>query len=109
MRNRLHMKVPEKVARGDVVRLMVKLNHPMESGWRTGNDGQPVPRALADSFVCLFNGREVFRADLDSGTSSDPYLSFFLRVEESGIVRFVWVGEDGTQFEKTARIKAHST
>ncbi len=109
MRNRLHMKVPEKVARGDVVRLMVKLNHPMESGWRTGQDGQVVPRALANSFVCMFNGLEVFRADLDSGTSSDPYLSFYLRVDESGSVRFVWTGNDGTQVEETARIEVDST
>jgi len=105
MRNRLHIKVPETVARGDVVRLRVKLNHPMESGWRTGHDGHAVPRALANRFVCLFNGGEVFSADLDSGTASDPYLSFYLRVEESGALRFVWVGEDGTEVEKTARIE----
>jgi sulfur-oxidizing protein SoxZ len=63
-----------------------------------------VPKALIGQFVCLFNGHEVFRADLDSGTASDPYLSFYVRVEESGVFRFVWSDDDGTWFEKDASI-----
>ncbi len=105
MRNRLHVKVPATVVRGEVVRVMTKLNHPMESGWRKRLDGQVVAKALMGEFVCLFNGREVFRADLDSGTASDPYLSFYVRIEESGVFRFVWSGEGDTRFEREARIE----
>ena len=104
MRNQLHVKVPSTAAKGEVVRLMTKLNHPMESGWRKSHDGGKVPKALIGQFVCLFNGREVFRADLDSGTASDPYLSFYVRVEESGVFQFVWSDDDGTRFEKDASI-----
>jgi sulfur-oxidizing protein SoxZ len=104
MRNQLHVKVPATAAQGEVVRLMTKLNHPMESGWRKHHDGQRVPKALIGQFVCLFNGREVFRADLDSGTASDPYLSFYVRIDESGVFQFVWSGDDGTRFEKDAAI-----
>ena len=105
MDKRLHIKVPPKAGKGEVVRLMTKLNHPMESGWRKRLDGQVVPRALAGEFVCLFNGQEVFRADLDSGTASDPYLSFYVRVEKSGVFRFMWTGEDNSRFEREAGIK----
>ncbi len=105
MRNPIHVKVPRTAAKNEVVRLMTKLNHPMESGWRQRLDGQTVPKALAGRFVCLFNGREVFRADLDSGTASDPYLSFHVRVAESGEFRFVWTDEDGNSIEKIARIE----
>jgi sulfur-oxidizing protein SoxZ len=105
MRNQLHIKVPPTAAKGEVVRLMTKLNHPMESGWRNRQDGQKVSKALIGQFVCLFNDREVFRADLESGTASDPYLSFHVRVEESGTFQFVWSGEDGTRFEKHAPIE----
>jgi sulfur-oxidizing protein SoxZ len=83
---------------------MTKLNHPMESGWRQGADGQLVPKALAGEFVCLFNGREVFRADLESGTASDPYLSFYVRIDEDGSFRFVWSGDGGERFERDAAI-----
>lgn len=105
MRNRLHVKVPRTAAKGEVIRLMTKLNHPMESGWRQRLDGQVVPKALAGNFVCVFNGREVFRAELESGTASDPYLSFYVRVEESGVFRFVWIGESGNSFEREAEIE----
>ena len=107
MRNRLHVKVPRTAAKGEVIRLMTKLNHAMESGWRQRLDGQVVPKALAGNFVCVFNGREVFRAELESGTASDPYLSFYVRVEESGVFRFVWIGESGNSFEKQAAIEVH--
>ena len=105
MRNQLHVKVPRTAAKGEVVRLMTKLNHPMESGWRHRQDGQAVPKALAGQFVCLFNGNEVFRADLDSGTASDPYLSFHVRVEESGVFRFIWSGGGDVSFEQEASIQ----
>jgi sulfur-oxidizing protein SoxZ len=105
MRNQLHVKVPRTAVKGEVVRLMTKLNHPMESGWRHRQDGQVVPKALVGQFACLFNGREVFRADLESGTASDPYLSFHVRVEESGVFRFVWSGAEGARFEKEASIE----
>ena len=104
MRNQLHVKVPKTAAKGEVIRLMTKLNHPMESGWRQRLDGQVVAKALAGKFVCLFNGREVFGANLESGTSSDPYLSFHVRVEESGIFQFVWTDEGGNTIKKEARI-----
>jgi sulfur-oxidizing protein SoxZ len=99
MRNPLHIKVPVSARPREVVRIQAKLNHPMESGWRKRQDGSSVPRSLAGSMMCLYDGREVFRADMDSGTASDPYLAFYVRAESSGIVRIVWTGEAGERFE----------
>jgi sulfur-oxidizing protein SoxZ len=102
MRDQIHVKVPPRAKKGEVIRLMAKLNHPMESGWRQRLDGQLVPKDLAGEFTCLFNGREFFRAELDSGIASDPYLSFFARVEESGVFRFVWTDAEGRTHVKEA-------
>jgi sulfur-oxidizing protein SoxZ len=99
MRYPLHIKVPVRAARGEAVRIQAKLNHPMESGWRKRQDGSSVPKSLAGSMVCSYGGREVFRADMDSGTASDPYLAFYVRAENSGIVHVVWTGEAGERFE----------
>lgn len=105
MLKRLHVKVPSRARKGDVIRLMTKLNHPMESGWRQSHDGQLKPRDLVGEFTCLFNGKEVFRAELDSGTASDPYLSFHVRVEESGVFLFLWGGAGDERFEAEARVE----
>ena len=103
MRDRIHVKVPHRARKGEVIRLMTKLNHPMESGWQQRLDGQLVPKDLASEFTCLFNGREVFRAELDSGIASDPYLSFYVRIEETGVFRFVWIESGGRTHVKEAR------
>ncbi len=104
MSGRLHLKVPPTAGKGDIVRLMTKLNHPMESGWRQRHNGQSVPKDLVGEFTCLFNGKEVFRAELDSGTASDPYLSFFVRIEESGVFRFLWTGAGAARVEAEAQV-----
>jgi len=106
MRNPLHIKVPRTVRKGDIVRLMTKLNHPMEPGWRSTPDGAKAPKKLMGSFICLLDGTEVFRAALDSGTASDPFLSFYVRVSESGIFRFVWTGDGREHYEAEASVTA---
>lgn len=104
MTRRLHIKVPSRAAKGEVIRLMTKLHHPMESGWRKRQNGDLVPKDLVGEFVCSFNGREVFRAELEAGTASDPFLAFYAKVEESGVFSFVWSAETGDRFEAEARV-----
>ena len=104
MNTRLHIKVPRKAARGEVIKLMTKLHHPMESGWRKRQDGEPAPRDLVGEFVCSFNGEEVFRAELEAGTAADPFLAFYARVERSGTFRFTWGAEGGERYEAEAKV-----
>lgn len=105
MDKHLHIKVPRKASKGEVVRLMTKLNHPMESGWRRRQNGETVPKELINEFVCQLDGQEVFRAELDSGTAGNPYLSFYIRVQKSGIVRFTWRGAQGESYQGEAPIE----
>ena len=105
MSNRLHIKVPANAGKGDVIRLMTKLEHPMESGWRSRRNGEKVPKELIGEFVCSLDGAEVFRAELDSGTAGNPYLSFYVRVEKSGVFRFVWAGVQGERYQREAAIE----
>ena len=105
MNDRLHVKVPRKAKNGEIVRVMTKLNHPMESGWRRRQNGEVVPKDLIGQFVCLLDETEVFKAEFDSGTAGNPYLAFFVRVEKSGIFRFIWNGEQGESYQKEASIE----
>jgi sulfur-oxidizing protein SoxZ len=99
-----HIHVPRRAKKGEIIRIKAKLTHPMESGWRTGRDGQPVPRNLIETFLCLFNGQEVFRADFDAGVAPDPYLSFYIRATKSGAFHFVWIEESGERYERSSKI-----
>ena len=66
-----------------------------------------VPKDLIGEFVCLLDGTEVFKAEFDSGTAGNPYLSFFVRVEKSGLFRFLWTGEQGERYQKETRIEVN--
>lgn len=95
MKNKLYIKLPEKVQQGDVVFVRAKIDHDMESGWRTTQEGNAVPKNLIREFVCLYNGKEVFRAAFDAGMSPNPYIGFYIRASESGNIDCTWVTGDG--------------
>ncbi|NQU55631.1 MAG: thiosulfate oxidation carrier complex protein SoxZ [Rhodospirillales bacterium] len=96
----------QKVAKaGEVIQIKTKLKHPMETGWRENKSGQTVARNRINKFLCTFNGAEVFRADLHSGVSADPYLMFPAKVSQSGVFEFTWFEDGGHEYAKTASIK----
>ena len=99
------VKVPRRARQGEVIVLRAKLKHPMETGWRKTAAGETVPRKRIYKFVCEFEGQEIFRADLHSGVSADPYLMFFAKTSKSGSFRFQWFEDGGKVYEKTAAME----
>jgi sulfur-oxidizing protein SoxZ len=92
--------VPKKAKRGDVIEIKTLMSHIMETGFRHTAAGELVPRDIITSFVCRYNGTEVFRADLFPAIAANPYLSFFTVAKDSGKFEFEWVGDNG--FAETA-------
>ena len=72
------------------------LPHVMESGQRRDKDGKPIPRKIINKFVCEFNGKPVFTANLEPAIAANPYMQFHARLEESGTFKFTWTDDDGT-------------
>ncbi len=99
------VKIPQSAKVGALIAIKAKLKHPMETGWRENTNGQTVPRNRIYKFVCTFNEIEVFRADLHSGVSADPYLMFPAKVTESGVFRLTWFEDGGREYVKDAKIK----
>jgi len=99
------VKVPPRAKPGDVIMLRAKLHHPMETGWRKNAAGEVVPRKRIHTFTCTFGGAEVFRADISSGISADPYFAFFTTAAKSGTFRFKWLEDGGRVYEKTAALQ----
>lgn len=99
---RLH--VPPTARKGEVVQIRAKVPHPMETGWRKDIHGATVPKDRINHFECTFNGTAVFAADLYSGVSADPYITFFVRVDESGTFACSWQADGGRTFSRTAEI-----
>ncbi len=105
MAQRTHVRIPRRAGKGEIIHIKTKIDHPMESGRRLGQNGKPIPRNLIKKFFCLFNEREVFRADFDSGVAADPYLAFYFRATESGRFRLVWVAENGEKYDRSVTME----
>lgn len=93
------IRVPKSAAKGEVIEIKTLISHEMESGQRKDKDGNTIPRKIINRFACSMNGEEVFSADLEPAISANPYLSFFVKVEEAGDLTFTWVDDDGSVYE----------
>jgi sulfur-oxidizing protein SoxZ len=96
--------VPAKVRAGDIVEVKALVQHPMETGFRTGPDGALVPRHIINRFLCTFEGEEVFSADLHPAIAANPFLSFTLRASRSGTLTLRWFDDQGGGQVETARL-----
>ena len=96
--------VPKKAKRGDVIEIKTLMSHIMETGYRHTAAGQIVPRDIITSFICRYNGSEIFRADFFPAISANPYVSFFAIARDSGKFEFEWIGDNGFSTTASASI-----
>src|SRR3712207_3801233 len=91
------IQVPKQAKCGELVTVRVAIQHPMETGFRYDNMGRPIPKNVINTLVCRYNGDEVFRAEMGSGISANPYLQFYFRALASGEFVFEWIDDAGAR------------
>ena len=97
--------VPPTAKKGDVIEIKTLISHVMETGYRIGVSGEPIPRDIIDDFVCTYAGAEVFRAILFPAIAANPFISFFTVAKESGTLTFAWTDQRGETQVQSAEIK----
>jgi sulfur-oxidizing protein SoxZ len=101
---RVLLNVPKQVKKGEPFEVKLLISHPMESGQRRDQMGQPIPRDIINSFVCTYNGEEVLRAELFPAIAANPFLSFTVAVQESGTLAMTFTDDHGVAQTATASI-----
>ena len=96
--------VPAKAKRGEIIAIKTLISHIMESGFRHSSVGVPIPRDIIDTFVCTYNGEEVFRAKLAPAIAANPFVAFHTIATESGKIEFKWTGDNGFAATETVSI-----
>jgi len=99
------VQISRGVAAGGVLEVRLLVQHGMETGYRQDDIGKFIPRNIIRTLRCLYNGVQVFDADLSSGISANPYFQFFLRATVSGELVVNWVDDDGVQGEARQRVE----
>jgi len=96
--------VPAKAKRGEIITIKTLISHIMETGFRHSSIGVPIPREIIDTFVCTYNGEEIFRATLHPAIAANPFITFHTVATESGTIAFKWTGDNGFSATETAKI-----
>lgn len=96
---------PAQAKRGEIIEIKALILHPMETGYRHDiATGKTIPRDIIHTFVCRYNGEEIFRAELFPAVSANPFLSFFTAATESGTLALSWSDDRGTTQTETVPI-----
>jgi sulfur-oxidizing protein SoxZ len=96
--------VPKQAKRGEIIEIKTLVSHVMETGYRRSNVGAAIPRHIINSFVCTYNGEEIFRAELHPAIAANPFISFSTVATESGKLEFKWTGDNGFSASETTTI-----
>jgi sulfur-oxidizing protein SoxZ len=97
--------LPPENRRGEPIEVRISIRHPMETGYRTNESGEHVPRNVIRRFTCRYNGAPVFAVRMTSGIAANPYLRFFVTARESGTLDFEWVDDGGVRGEARAEVR----
>jgi sulfur-oxidizing protein SoxZ len=101
---RVVVTVPATAKRGEVIEIKTLAGHPMETGFRHTQTGELIPRDIIKTLVCLYNGAEIFRAELHPAVAANPLVSFTTVATESGTLEFRWTGDNGFSATQSASI-----
>lgn len=102
------VRVPSSVKKGEVFEVKSLISHKMESGQRTDENGETIPRFIINKFTATFNGEEVFSADWHPAISANPYMAFYMKAEESGDLVLSWTDDNGDTVTKTVKVNVTS-
>jgi sulfur-oxidizing protein SoxZ len=99
--------MPRQAKRGELIEIRTLIRHGMETGFRPGADGRILPRDIIHRFRCLYNGEQIFAAELFSAVAANPYIAFYTRAVDSGELVFQWEGDNG--FKQTETVVLNVT
>lgn len=95
--NMVRVQWPDKINAGDVVKVRMLVQHPMDTGYLQDFSGKLVPRNVIQLLTCTLNGQEVFRVAPSSGISANPYFEFFVRATSTSELKIEWTDDKGAK------------
>lgn len=103
--NTIRIGMPKQAKAGEIISIRTLINHEMETGFRRDNMGRAVPRRIIHEFVCIYDGEEVFRAELFPAMAANPFIQFTTVATKSGPVLFRWRDDTGQIFSQTSELQ----
>ncbi|MGA8514599.1 MAG: thiosulfate oxidation carrier complex protein SoxZ [Burkholderiaceae bacterium] len=106
----MRLNVTGNVSPGGTLQAVLLIGHPMESGYRTLDSGQRIPKNVIISIRAQMGGQTLFEAETGIGISANPYLAFPVplpaAIPATGLVLSVqWLDDAGQRGEIQRALK----
>ena len=98
------IRVPERIARGEVITVNAIIAHPMDTGFFRTAAGEPIPAYFIKDVVITYGDSEVARFEWTSGVSRDPMVTFSLRADRAAPLTMVWTDNKGGVYRQSANV-----
>lgn len=90
-----HMKMRVNL-QGDIADIRVLMQHPMETGQRRDESGQPIPARFIQTFTLHLNGALLVDGQLNTSVSRNPLFAFKARGVKAGdVIAVAWTDNTG--------------
>ena len=98
------IRLPDRITRGDVIRVTSIISHPMDTGFFRTAGGQPIPAFFIKDVVITYGDQEVARFEWTSGISRDPVVTFMLKADKEAPLTMVWTDSKGGVYRRSVDI-----
>jgi len=98
------IRVPDRIAQGDVITVNAIVSHPMDTGFFRTKDGDPIPAYFINEVIVTYGGDEIARFEWTSGISRDPVVSFTLRADREAPLTMSWKDNKGGVYTQSVNI-----
>jgi len=97
--------LPDRIRQGDVIRVQVIVQHPMDTGFFRDANAEIIPAYFINDVRVLYGDAEIARFEWTSGISKDPMVAFMLRADREDQLTFVWRDNRVGEYRSSAPIK----
>ncbi len=101
--------LPERIQRGDLVRVQVVVQHPMDTGFFRDANANIIPAWFISDVRVRLGDEEIARFEWTSGISRDPMVAFQLRADREGILSVHSKDNRGSEFHGQVELKFATT
>ena len=98
------IRIPDRIARGDLIIVNAIVVHPMDTGFFRTAEGQPIPAFFIKDVVVTYGDEPVARFEWTSGVSKDPIVSFTLTADKEAPLTMVWTDSKGGVYRQSVAI-----
>jgi sulfur-oxidizing protein SoxZ len=101
--------LPERIQRGDVIRVQVVVQHPMDTGFFRDANANIIPAWFISDVQVLYGADEIARFEWTSGISRDPMVAFQLRADREDTLSVVSRDNRGAEFRGETQLRFATT